>query len=392
MGSIYKQKGQRHWYVSYQDENGDRIRKTSGTSDKSTAMQVLTSLEIKAAQKKIGVYSDQAERALHNKSIPIADHIAAYSKYLLAGDADQPHVTDETRKLHRLARECPWEDLQSITIETMTDWLSHNRNYADSTRKSYARVARSFTAWAAQHGKTMADSLALLPSGSIRKKTFERRALTESEWQRLRGYLETSLVVWRKLNGVDRAILYELSLVTGLRISEIQSLKISSLNLLGNRPHLRLRSSDSKNNKGSEPFLTKLLASRLAGYIQGKPRNSSLFILTDITRIATILRADCEGARNAWISEAKSDKERNGRIQSDFLSDTNDEGDVLDFHCLRHTCGAWLALRGIHPKAIQRVMRHSTITLTLDTYGHLFPEQEEAAIAAMELAANASQQ
>jgi integrase len=60
----------------------------------------------------------------------------------------------------------------------------------------------------------------------------------------------------------------------------------------------------------------------------------------------------------------------------DFLSPTNHEGETLDFHCLRHTCGAWLAMTGVHPKVVQTVMRHSAITLTMDSYGHLFPGQE----------------
>ena len=42
---------------------------------------------------------------------------------------------------------------------------------------------------------------------------------------------------------------------------------------------------------------------------------------------------------------------------------------------------AWLAMTGAHPKAVQAVMRHSTITLTMDTYGHLFPGQEADTVA-----------
>ena len=40
------------------------------------------------------------------------------------------------------------------------------------------------------------------------------------------------------------------------------------------------------------------------------------------------------------------------REQSDFLADVNHEGERLDFHSLRHTCGAWLAMTGAHPKAV----------------------------------------
>ncbi len=45
----------------------------------------------------------------------------------------------------------------------------------------------------------------------------------------------------------------------------------------------------------------------------------------------------------------------------------------LRFHDLRHTCAALLIAQGAHPKEIQERMGHSTIRLTFDRYGHLFP-------------------
>ena len=94
-----------------------------------------------------------------------------------------------------------------------------------------------------------------------------------------------------------------------------------------------------------------------------------------------MLRNDLAKARNGWLTEAIDDpQEYAQRQQSDFLADTNHEGEITDFHCLRHTCGAWLAMTGAHPKVVQTVMRHSTITLTMDTYGHLFPGQEADAV------------
>ena len=53
--------------------------------------------------------------------------------------------------------------------------------------------------------------------------------------------------------------------------------------------------------------------------------------------------------------------------RSDFLLPVDHEGRQFDFHALRHTCGAWLAMAGENPKTIQTIMRHSTITLTMDT-------------------------
>jgi integrase len=48
------------------------------------------------------------------------------------------------------------------------------------------------------------------------------------------------------------------------------------------------------------------------------------------------------------------------------------------FHDLRHTSVAFAIAEGAHPKAIQVRMGHSSITVTLDRYGHLFPELDEA--------------
>jgi integrase len=47
------------------------------------------------------------------------------------------------------------------------------------------------------------------------------------------------------------------------------------------------------------------------------------------------------------------------------------------FHDLRHTCAALLIAQGAHPKEIQERLGHSTITLTFDRYGHLFPSLDE---------------
>ena len=40
-------------------------------------------------------------------------------------------------------------------------------------------------------------------------------------------------------------------------------------------------------------------------------------------------------------------------------------------------------MTGAHPKVVQAMMRHGTITLTMDTYGHLFPGQEADAVGQM---------
>lgn len=59
-------------------------------------------------------------------------------------------------------------------------------------------------------------------------------------------------------------------------------------------------------------------------------------------------------------------------------------------HELRHTCASLLIARGAHPKAIQEHLGHSSIQVTIDRYGHLFPDEKERLAEALEYAYQAA--
>lgn len=52
--------------------------------------------------------------------------------------------------------------------------------------------------------------------------------------------------------------------------------------------------------------------------------------------------------------------------------------DGLRFHDLRHSCAALLIAQGAHPRAIMERLGHSSVTVSLDRYGHLFSSLDEA--------------
>jgi len=54
------------------------------------------------------------------------------------------------------------------------------------------------------------------------------------------------------------------------------------------------------------------------------------------------------------------------------------------FHDLRHTSAALAVAAGAHPKALQMRMGHSSIQVTLDRYGHLFPEVDDSLAATLD--------
>jgi hypothetical protein len=138
--------------------------------------------------------------------------------------------------------------------------------------------------------------------------------------------------------------------------------------------------SDAKNAKTAQQFIDRQLATALKDHLSNLAPAALLFELPHESNLARMLRKDLKAARAEWLNaENITTQDRTRRQDSDFLAAGNHEGQTLDFHSLRHTRGAWLALSGAHLKTVQVVMRHSSITLTMDTYGHLLPGAEAEA-------------
>ena len=58
-------------------------------------------------------------------------------------------------------------------------------------------------------------------------------------------------------------------------------------------------------------------------------------------------------------------------------------------HDLRHTCASLAIRSGANVKVVQRLLGHKSATLTLDRYGHLFPDDLDAVADAFDSAADA---
>jgi integrase len=56
----------------------------------------------------------------------------------------------------------------------------------------------------------------------------------------------------------------------------------------------------------------------------------------------------------------------------------------IRFHDLRHTCATILLSKGTHPKIVQEMLGHATITQTMDTYPHVLPDMQDGVVSAMQ--------
>jgi integrase len=56
---------------------------------------------------------------------------------------------------------------------------------------------------------------------------------------------------------------------------------------------------------------------------------------------------------------------------------------------LRHTCASLAISEGANVKVVQKLLGHKSAVLTLDRYGHLFPDDLDAVADAFDTAADA---
>ena len=52
----------------------------------------------------------------------------------------------------------------------------------------------------------------------------------------------------------------------------------------------------------------------------------------------------------------------------------------IRFHDLRHSAATMMLTMGVHPKVVQELLGHSSISLTLDTYSHVLPSMQQEAM------------
>jgi integrase len=79
-------------------------------------------------------------------------------------------------------------------------------------------------------------------------------------------------------------------------------------------------------------------------------------------------------ARKAWKAENKRREEDLGREL-----EPGEAVNPIGFHECRHTFASLMIAAGVNAKALSTYMGHSSITITIDRYGHLMPGNEDEA-------------
>lgn len=388
-GSIFKRYDGGPWYITWFDHDGKRKRICTKTTDKTTAQRILADKLADVAMRREGVIDARLEAIIIEAKKPIEKHLVNYQAMLEARRKGKKsrHIANTLTLIREVCKAAAFETPADISADGMNTVIAEVRAKGKSVRTAQARIVamKSFTRWLVDHDKMSLDPLRIIKRGKVKKadRVNHRRMLLPDEWP----YLKSGTFaagVHHGMNPFERVTLYAVAIQTGLRQDELRSLTKSDVFVAAGNPFIKCRALNTKNADEARQSIDADLAESLRQIVAPKTPTANVFNMPDLFHVAEMLRQDLASARKLWLGETKHDPdERTSREESDFLAVKNHQGETLDFHSLRHTCGAWLALQGVHPNVIKTVMRHSTITLTMDTYGHLLPNQHADAVTSL---------
>ncbi|MGE0608308.1 MAG: tyrosine-type recombinase/integrase [Pirellulales bacterium] len=349
----------RKWYAKYRDADGV-IRKVPLCADKTAAQAMLASILRNADRQHAGLVDPTKVHLTR----AIDDHIDDFRTHLLAMARSPFHISETVRNIQAMVAACggkvlgDLKDAGSRMEQRLADRLGEGKSYR--TINAVLIAVRSFCKWLTLHKRLPTDptqGLKRLNVEEDRRRT--RRSLTDDESRRLIQAATESQRVERGLSGVDRAMLYLLAQRTGLRRSELKSLRHQSFKLEASPPSVAVKARQSKHRENDLLPLPAEVAEALRDYLKGRDPAQPIWPGGWWRRSAEMFQADLKEANIACQDE---------------------EGTVLDFHGQRTTFITGLALAGVPPATAQRLARHSDVNLTMGTYTRLQIEELAGAV------------
>jgi integrase len=362
------------FYARYKDGEGVTRVVPTGCKDESAARARLVELERRAELVRSGVLTAAQDAAADHKRTTITGHIDSYLAALKARGTTTKHQETVGRLLRAIIAGCRFRTLADIRREPVERWLAGPENAARSarTRNTYANSLKWFCNWCVDTERLVASPVARIePFDENADRRRKPRALNADELQRLldaarrRPLAEARLCNrgWRKNQpgarlrpetvlklerlGRERALVYKTLVLTGLRLSELASIRVGDLVLDGPAPHVVLDPRNEKNRQGSQ----------------------------------VSLRADLCRDLTAWIAERGGDLQRplfsvslnlvkvfNRDLRFAGIPKHDARGRTACVHSLRYSFGSLLASSEVPARVTQAAMRHSSIDLTMNVY------------------------
>lgn len=373
MASVFKRSGEngkkvRCWTIQYVDAQGKKRQRIAFT-DKQESLRLANKLEHEALLRRSGLIDTAAEERVAQAKRPISIHLDDFLNSVRFNMPTEKHVTLIKTRIEAVIEEADVATPSDFTldgVESAIMAIQKKKDLGLKTVNHYIQAVKGFLAWMVPKrlpANPLLDLKMRNAEVDVRKK---RRALTVDEFSRLLSSARSSAKDIQCFNGEQRARIYLISYLTGLRRKEIASLTPESFQIDGDPPTMVVEAGDSKHRRKDtiplHPELVEMLRDWMPEYPEGQP----LFPKLAKRRTWLMIKKDLEAAGIPYKTK---------------------DGDA-DFHAAgRHSHITELLLNGASLVEAKELARHKDVRMTM-RYTHIGLEDQAKAI--KKLPANSS--
>jgi len=230
-GTLYR-RDRGPWIAAWYDHNGKRIERSTRTTDKAAAERILRKRVTDAALRRDGVIDARAEAVSDQARRPISEHLADWRTLLVAKGNGVKRVKMAFGRARRMLDGCGFATLADVDPAAVTQAIRRmqDADAAPRTINGYLQAFKQFIRWAVAEGRLAVNPLASVSMVKVIGQRRNRRPLSPDEL----GWLVEVTAggsPYKRMSGLDRAMLYRLATGTGFRAAELGSLRSASFDL-----------------------------------------------------------------------------------------------------------------------------------------------------------------
>ena len=403
---------QRKTYMAkFRGPDGVIVEKSTGCKSKEAANAKMMQFVRDAERIHAGIVTEEEVELASWRHAKLGPEILKYEEYQKQKENAKERIKTTDGYLKEIAKACGWKTLGDLNPDKLRKHLEDLKSDGAGAGTLNQRIATwvAFGNWLA--GKRMQGQRSNWNGDrKLPKNPFDgfgryddkidcrrkRRALTPVEINKLvkvaadrplidartftsgpkKGELgaKVSAETERKMKrlGRERALIYKILILTGLRKNELASMTVGQCHLDVDGPYFELHASDEKNRQGSQIPIRSDLAAELRSWIAD--------LISEIKFNEE--KQTCEGGDCGYSGESLlsiSDrtlfyvptglvKILNRDLEMAEIPKVDDRGYTVDVHALRHSFGTLMSASNVAPRVAQAAMRHSDISLTMNVY------------------------
>ncbi|HVA15098.1 MAG TPA: site-specific integrase [Stellaceae bacterium] len=396
---ILPRTGALRWYVDYRDQQGKRRAKQFETKADAVSFETTVRGELKSGTHvpdSITITMSQAAALWIARAERMGREVSTIKQYNEHVDIHIKPLLG-TKKLSQLSQPAI-ESFKDTLLETrsaaLTKAVLASVKAILSNARRLGKIGRNVAEDVRVEMSSRDKAEITIPSKAELRMLIEKAAemwpLTRVKTDR-KGKQKVLSICWRPL--ITTAVL------TGLRSSELRGLTWAHVDFVAGAIRVRQRA-DLKNNMGPPKSNAGRRDVPMAPLVARTMKEWKL--ACPVTELDLVFPAQSGGIvtngtihRRCWalLQKACGLVENMPRLDKAGAPVLDKAGNpIIDavpkytFHALRHAAASLFIEEGWTPKRLQKVLGHSTISMSMDTYGHLFsdPDGDARAMAGIE--------